>query len=104
MRALHVARPVRGGEPVTGVVGQAHGLILVREPDDSRHGTEDLFARHPRAVVDAIKDRVAPLFDTPRYVRNLEAAYRALAAQAEGSAPKQGVTTDDRARKELDEN
>jgi predicted O-linked N-acetylglucosamine transferase (SPINDLY family) len=56
----------------------------------------DADAQHPhelaglRAKLEANRD-TTPLFDTPRYVRNLEQAYRALAAQWKRTAPPRRI-------------
>jgi hypothetical protein len=75
---------------VAGSLLHAIGLPeLVTTSLDAYEAAALHLAQHPdelpglRATLATNRD-VAPLFDTPRYVRNLEAAYRALGANGQG--------------------
>src|SRR5690606_34146498 len=54
--ARHVTRPDRGGEPVAGVVGQPHALVLAVEGQDHEHRAEK-FALNDLALLCDIRHK-----------------------------------------------
>ena len=73
---------------------------LVTDSPAAQEAEAIALARDPARLA-AIRARLAaalpatPLFDTPRYARNLERAFRAIQARAAAGAPPEGFAVDD---------
>jgi hypothetical protein len=78
---LLVGGPHAAGQAVLGVVGDAHGVVLVLVGDDDQHRAEDLLLGDPHRVVDVGEDGrrdVVALLQAGRHLRATGDQARAL--------------------------